>query len=582
MEDYYPGVLCMYIYPKIEQHPIPLNPINPTDYERHELLYRSLVKVGRPEDYRNIVRLLLPPKLPGNHKPGEFKDTKVGIIGGGLAGMSAAFELRRLGFDITIFEPNNERIGGRVYTYYFDRDKRLYGEFGAMRIPVSHETVWHYINLFKLKTEPFIQSDPNTFTHVRDMRVRNDSKGQNIFHNIYPMFDLTTVEANIPWPQLYNQVTKYFMSTIPTDIRKQFLTKMEGYDYRYSFVQNISIRQALQMYGLSDEAINLIISLMPIMGSTINSSFETTLNDDYTMDFINLYSISGGMVNLPMAFYKSLTSSNPAEYSEIPLELLGKVDWRGGYVVYGIYKSDINGKVALKYNLAPPSHDYPDLFETFDYVICAFPMSILRIMDLRPLFSGRKMEAIRDVVYFDAQKTLFLCSERFWEKQGIFGGSSYTDRINEIISYPSDHAFHHHNNAPYPYNEPGVLLASYNTGQDATRLGNTTSANLYRFIRENVEEVHGLPKGYLDSLVIDVKTIDWDKEIFAKGAFQMLLPGQKSDFLYVSATPEYNNRVFFAGEHTSVKNAWIQGALHSGVSAASEVAYYAAIHKYQK
>jgi monoamine oxidase len=94
--------------------------------------------------------------------------------------MSAAFELRKLGYVITIFDPITERIGGRVYTYYFDKEKRFHGELGAMRIPVSHETTWHYINLFNLNTQPFIQSDPNTFTYVRDTRVRNDPKGENI------------------------------------------------------------------------------------------------------------------------------------------------------------------------------------------------------------------------------------------------------------------------------------------------------------------------------------------------------------------------------------------------------------------
>jgi monoamine oxidase len=215
------------MYPKIMPQMPAQNPGNPTDSQRHKMLYDSLVKTGRPQDYKNIVSFLSPPLGPTGHIPHEFKNIRVGIIGGGLAGMSAAFELRKLGFDITIFEPNTERVGGRIYTYYFDRDKRFYGELGAMRIPVSHETTWHYINLFKLNTEPFIQSAPNTFTYVRNTRVRNDLKGENVFHNIYPLFDLTTLESNIPWPALYNQVTKYYLSIIPPDIRKQFLIKME-------------------------------------------------------------------------------------------------------------------------------------------------------------------------------------------------------------------------------------------------------------------------------------------------------------------------------------------------------------------
>jgi monoamine oxidase len=94
---------------------------NPTDEQRHEMLKNALENAGRPEDYEFIIRLLSPaPDITNITAPGELRGVKVGIIGGGLAGMSAAYELRKTGADITIFEASNDRIGGRVYTYYFD------------------------------------------------------------------------------------------------------------------------------------------------------------------------------------------------------------------------------------------------------------------------------------------------------------------------------------------------------------------------------------------------------------------------------------------------------------------------------
>jgi len=99
-------------------------PINPTDDDRYEMLKRSLEKTNRLEDFDSIVRLLSPPRdITTIVSPGECKGLKVGIIGGGLAGLSSAFELRKLGFDITIFEMQEKRIGGRVYTHYFNKDK---------------------------------------------------------------------------------------------------------------------------------------------------------------------------------------------------------------------------------------------------------------------------------------------------------------------------------------------------------------------------------------------------------------------------------------------------------------------------
>lgn len=552
------------------------NPDNPTDTQRHRILYDSLEEAGRPEDYENIVELMSPlPDIIKNAPPGRFKNIKVGIIGGGLSGMCAAFELRKLGFDITIFEPTTKRIGGRVYTYYFDREKRFYGELGAMRIPVSHETTWHYINLFKLGTTAFGQYDPNTLTYVRDTRVRNDPRGENITGLIYPSFDLTAQERNTPWPQLRNNAVNYYFSTLPPEIRKQIIMILPEYDYRLVRLESISSRSAYSRYGLSDEAINLIASVSPLEGALINQSFDMTLNEEYTIDFTNLYRIRGGLVNLPLAFYNSLISKQPKEYGNISPENLGRVTWRGGFAVTGIFRSQKDEKVTLRYmHVDEAQYQYED----FDYVICSLPFPPLRGMDIFPKFSGRKMQAIREVYYEDAQKTLFLCSERFWEKQSIRGGISNTDEIIQTTHYPPPPEKSGQNSANTYNDAAGVILASYNIDEDAYALGNMMLSARFFIIRNKLALLHGLSRRYLDSIILKSKSIDWISEPWFYGAFQMFLPGQKSDFLYVSSTPEYDNRVFFAGEHTSTKNGWIQGALQSGMRAADSLAYYSSIH----
>lgn len=547
---------------------------NPTDEDRHYLLKNSLVEAGRPEDYENIVELLSPPPdITSYAQAGSFKKARVAVVGGGLAGMSAAFELRKLGFDITVFEANDKRLGGRVYTHYFDSEGKLHGELGAMRIPISHETSWHYINLFKLNTFPFVQIDPNTFIYVRGKRVRRGEKGANVVKSIYPQYELTQRERDTPWPELYFQVVKHYLSTLTPEIRKQFLMILPRYNTRYEELTNMSEHQAMQMYGLSNEAINMIEGIISISGALTNNSYETTLSHEYTMDFANLYGIEGGMAKLPFAFYKSLTSKDPGEYGGIPRESLGQVTWMGGAYVTGMHKSDRDGRLILGYRRGAGNKV---TYDSFDYGICAVPMSILREAEIRPHFSGEKMNAINRIRYVDAQKTLYLCKERFWEKQGIKGGSSTTDEIIQMIGYPSDHSFCTPETAGCSPEEPGVLLASYNIDQDAVRLGNMLPIMRYRVINRLVGEIHGLPKGYLDDMILDSKTVDWNREMWAQGGFCYFLPGQKRDFLYVATLPEYDNRVFFAGEHVSTKNAWVQGALQSGMQAANNLAYHAA------
>ena len=69
------------------------------------------------------------------------------------------------------------------------------------------------------------------------------------------------------------------------------------------------------------------------------------------------------------------------------------------------------------------------------------------------------------------------------------------------------------------YDEPGVLLASYNLNQDAIRVGNLDDKTRFEEIKRQVEAVHGLKKGYLDSVVKDSKTVDWNREKGFYGAF---------------------------------------------------------------
>jgi monoamine oxidase len=262
---------------------------NPTDDERHDLLRNSLIKAGRPEDYENLVDLLgPPPDITTYAPPGSFKNVRVAVVGGGSAGMAAAFELQKLGFDITIFEAENKRLGGRIHTHYFDRERKLYGEFGAMRIPVSHEISWHYINLFKLNTLPFVQMDPNAFLYIRGKRVIRDPKGENVVKWIYPEFDLTQRERDTPWPKLYNQVAEHYLSSLTPEIRKQFLMILPKYSLQYESLMNISEHQAMEMFGLSNEAIDLIEGIISISGALTYNGYETTLNDAYSMDFKSL------------------------------------------------------------------------------------------------------------------------------------------------------------------------------------------------------------------------------------------------------------------------------------------------------
>src|SRR5262245_50021840 len=68
--------------------------------------------------------------------PETGKTLTVIIVGAGLAGLVAAYELEKRGHRVIVLEADPHHLGGRVRTLRFNDGS--YGEAGAMRIPEVH------------------------------------------------------------------------------------------------------------------------------------------------------------------------------------------------------------------------------------------------------------------------------------------------------------------------------------------------------------------------------------------------------------------------------------------------------------
>lgn len=82
---------------------------------------------------------------------------KIIIIGAGMAGLSAGYELTQLGHEVTILEARS-RPGGRVHTLREPFDSGLYAEAGAARIPPNHDLTLKYVKLFDVPLEQMYPS----------------------------------------------------------------------------------------------------------------------------------------------------------------------------------------------------------------------------------------------------------------------------------------------------------------------------------------------------------------------------------------------------------------------------------------
>src|SRR4030095_16982691 len=82
---------------------------------------------------------------------------RIVIIGAGMAGLSAGYELSQAGHDVTILEARTIP-GGRVHAIREPFSDGLYAEAGAARIPDDHDLTLKYVKLFDVPLEPMYPS----------------------------------------------------------------------------------------------------------------------------------------------------------------------------------------------------------------------------------------------------------------------------------------------------------------------------------------------------------------------------------------------------------------------------------------
>ena len=127
---------------------------------------------------------------------GDPKGASVLILGAGLAGMTAALELRKAGYKVQVLEFNS-RAGGRNWTLRggdsftelggckqtCEFEKGLYINPGPWRIPYHHRALLDYCKRLGVALEPFIQLNHNALLHAsrafggKPQRIRDDQGG---------------------------------------------------------------------------------------------------------------------------------------------------------------------------------------------------------------------------------------------------------------------------------------------------------------------------------------------------------------------------------------------------------------------
>lgn len=489
------------------------------------------------------------------------------ILGAGMAGLVAAYELSRLGHTVEIIEAQN-RVGGRAFTHRFnDKD---YHELGAMRIPSTHGHTLYYIEKCGLKTRRFINhhDDHDSFYFIRGIA----STHKDALLKIVPNFRLSCREREI----IEKAGTPIALMSVLGEAIDKITKSPENMDALFAqgpmtaYVKELesqTLYDYLRSHLDTEDAVELVGA---VTGLEVWWSKAVTmiLRDEISQaESTGLVEIIGGTDLLPTTLRDQL-----ALRPNVTITLKTKVS-----AIFS--RAD---RVQLKLQSQEKVSDL--VCRDADFVICTIPFGCLRRIELHGLSSG-KMRAIRNLTYASSTKVLLHCGERFWEseKYGIFGAGSQMDLINRQIYYPSDTAepgpvksksklasallaYEEHEKTQKPKSsttklKSGVLVGSYCWGSDARRLGALPCDERTRVVADCVAEIH--PEIWDNDMIQAAKTICWDQFDWSVGAFCFMRPGDLE--LYYKDTIKPEGHLFFAGEHCSLDQGWMQGAIESAI-----------------
>ncbi|RIK42089.1 MAG: amine oxidase [Chloroflexi bacterium] len=445
---------------------------------------------------------------------------RVIVVGAGMAGLVAAYELLLAGHDPVVLEAQ-QRVGGRIYTMREPFSDGLYAEAGAMRIPRSHDLTMAYIEHFQLPIAPFTMDNPDGWVYLHGVkaRVRDIVADPSVLG-----FDVNEAERGYTHSQLWGQALKPLLDRLAVDPEHAWDEIVREYDA-------YSTREFLEANNWSEAAIEMF-GLLADQEALMNSSFLELLREEAGGYYTNMVEIVGGMDHLPRAFLPALR---------------GRI--RFGARMVAVEQSPAAVTVHFQTGAGRSAL-------TGDAAILTVPFPVLRHVEAVPEFSRGKQRAIRQLHYDASAKILLQFRERFWEKvDGITGGGSFTDLPIRVVYYP-DHG---------QETGRGVLLASYTWSEDAQRWGSLSPNDRITQALENLARIH--PEA-LETFEVGTSKM-WHDDEFAGGAFALFDPGQQTLLHDLIVQPE--GRIHFAGEHTSLCHAWIQGAIESGLRAARAV-----------
>ncbi|MGF1456909.1 MAG: flavin monoamine oxidase family protein [Alphaproteobacteria bacterium] len=468
-----------------------------------------------------------PPGAPAQLGHGK----SVVVLGAGIAGLVAAYELKQSGFQVKIIEAR-ERPGGRVWTIrggdVVDHDHHgpqtctfEPGQFfngGAARIPSTHEGVHHYCRELGVELETqindnrsalFVSERVNGGVPIENRQLVNDSRGaisellaKAINKNaLDDDLNTTDKEKLLQFLKPYGALNDQFMYSG---------SSRSGYTIPPSLLGAPEVhRRPVPLSELTEDP-----------GWAFLMMFGESLDQQSTMTHPK-----GGIDHIPYAFSRKLEGD--LEYEAVVTKL-----GRKGAGVEIVYTDKTGTAKAIE----------------ADYCVCTLPCSVFETIeaDLSPII----MEGIYSFGYQTSCKVAWE-APRFWEREnGIFGGISWNSSSETNICWYPSYGFH---------SERGVVVGCYNFGGTALAFGTRPYAEQFAASRASIEQVHP-GRGHLFEKPV---AVNWLHVPHSKGAWSQQGEDVYHDPACVRALFAGDGPIFFAGQHLSPIGAWMEAAIRT-------------------
>ncbi|PXX54770.1 monoamine oxidase [Nocardia tenerifensis] len=436
--------------------------------------------------------------------PSQNTIDSVIVVGAGLSGLAAAYELTKQGTRVTVLEAS-DRPGGRTWTYRQPFADGLHAEAGAMTVTEHCSYTMHYLREMGVDTAPSDLVDTDFSYYRNGVRIRPDKIDEHA-----EALGLHEDERHLTVADLFARYVTKFNENIGSEVSALDWTPTP----KLLELDQISVRRILADRGASPAAISLIEPLfLEMRGGELESAsamawarYESSPRSFSTAD-AQWYKVEGGTDLLARAMAEKIKD---------------QILYRRPVV--RITQSDREAQVTFLDR---------DRLQTLsaDRVIVTAPFSSMRRLNLSMAgLSAAKHAAIRKLKYVSVLRIYLQMRKKFWPEQRLML-STDTPICTVRDATPQQPG-------------PRKILECWLTGWPAQAAASMSEDERVNFALREAESM--LP-GARENFELGA-SVAWDNEPYAGGAYVLPEVGH-SELMEHTRSPE--GRIHFAGEHTA-------------------------------